>query len=393
MGGTQDLDIHRSGFCQDILHLLAVLADDVAVIASCIREPVLLKVHLVGKEIAVKRAEAAEGIRGKQRAGNRVIGHHDLGPVDHRRHDKGQRMPADVQGVAFPNQNAAVGNIAGKKLVQDQRGRQRADHLGVRIAHQHLGNGGAVVRLHVVHNEIVQISPVQHRREVFKELTGHRAVHRVHQNRLFVQDHIGVVRHAAWDGIHVLKQLDTAVAHADVGNVVRHHAAAADPGKFLFAVKRQTCFFPFLGKGRHAPQCAGGHKARRPGGRSFQEVSSRDFFAHTIAPFLMFIVEACMCIPVYLIVKNKAIPLFDFAPTVPSSGAARPLTPSRPASKKRHQRCCLRVRCVSDASPIPFLLSSAVSYLRPLWAARSVLLQTAPPSVHRSGAGSARFSA
>ena len=290
MCGTQDFDIHRAGFCQDILHLLAVLADDVAVVASCIREPVLLEVHLIGKEIAVKRTEAAEGICGKQRAGNRVIGHHDLGPVDHRRHDEGQCMPADVQGVAFPYQDAAVGNIAGKKLVQDQRGRQRADHLGVRIAHQHLGNGGAVVRLHVVHNEIVQVSPVQHRRQVLKELAGYRAVHRIDQHRLLIQDHVGVVRHAAGNGIYVLKQLDTPVAHADIDNVVRHHAAASDPGKSLLALKRQAALLLFLGEGRDPAQRAGRHEARRTRGRGFQEVSSRDFFAHSFAPFFFCII-------------------------------------------------------------------------------------------------------
>ena len=194
-------------------------------------------------------------------------------------------MPADVQGVALAHQNAAVGDVAGKELVQDQGSRQGADHFGVRIANQHLGDGGAVVRLHVVHNEIVQVSPVQHRRQVLKELAGYRAVHRIDQHRLLIQDHVGVVRHAAGNGIHVLKQLDAPVAHADIDNVVRHHAAAADPGEFLLALKRQAGLLLFLGKGRDPAQRTGRHEACRTRGRRFQEVSSRDFFAHSFAPF------------------------------------------------------------------------------------------------------------
>ena len=284
--GTQDLDIHRTGFCQDVLDLLAVLADDVAVIAAGIREPVLLEVHLVGKEIAVERTEAAERIRREQRSGNRVIGHHNFGPVDHRCRDEGQCMLADVQGVALAHQDAAVRDVAGEELVQDQGGRQGADHLGIRIAYQHLGDGGAVVRLHVVHDEIVQISPVQHRGQILKKLTCYRAVHRIDQNRLLIQNHIGVVCHAAGNGIYVLEQLDAPVAHADVDDVVRHHAAASDPAELLLAFKRQAGLLLFLRKSRHAAQRAGGHKAGRACSRCFQEVSSRDFFAHLFAPLV-----------------------------------------------------------------------------------------------------------
>lgn len=46
--------------------------------------------------------------------------------------------------------------------------------------------------------------------KVFKELAGDGLIHRVEQNGLFVEQDIGVVRHAARDGVHALKQGQTA---------------------------------------------------------------------------------------------------------------------------------------------------------------------------------------
>ena len=50
--------------------------------------------------------------------------------------------------------------------------------------------------------------------EVFKELTGDGLVHRVEQDGLFVEQDVGVVRHAARKGVHALKQGQTAVGRA-----------------------------------------------------------------------------------------------------------------------------------------------------------------------------------
>ena len=142
-----------------------------------------------------------------------------------------------------------------------------------------------MVRLHMVHNEIVQISPVQNRRQVFEKLPGHRAVHGVDQDGFLVQDHIGIVCDPPRDGIDILEQLDSPVAHTDIDDVIRHHTAAADPGELFLSFKGDAALFFLLGKGCDTAQGARRHKACGAGCCRFKEISSCDFFAHL---FLLF---------------------------------------------------------------------------------------------------------
>ena len=51
----------------------------------------------------------------------------------------------------------------------------------------------AVVRLHVIHHHIVQGPAGQGKLQVLEEPLPHGLVHRVHQDRLFIQHQIGIV--------------------------------------------------------------------------------------------------------------------------------------------------------------------------------------------------------
>ena len=57
MEGTDHLDLHPGGPLQQGLDLGTVLAHDVGVVAAGIVQPVPLKVHLIGKDVAVQGAE------------------------------------------------------------------------------------------------------------------------------------------------------------------------------------------------------------------------------------------------------------------------------------------------------------------------------------------------
>ena len=69
---------------QHVLHRRAVFAHDVGVIPAGIVQPLLLEIHLVGKDVAVHSAEGAEGVGAEQSLLRGIIGHHDLRPVDQR---------------------------------------------------------------------------------------------------------------------------------------------------------------------------------------------------------------------------------------------------------------------------------------------------------------------
>ena len=85
MEGADVLDLvqNAAGLFQQQLDVGAVLAHDVGEIAAGLVEPVPVKVHLVGKELAVQGDEGAEGVGGEEHPVGGVEGDHGLGPVDH----------------------------------------------------------------------------------------------------------------------------------------------------------------------------------------------------------------------------------------------------------------------------------------------------------------------
>ena len=74
-----DLIQNAAGLFQQELDVGAVLAHDVGEVAAGVVQPVPLEVHLVGEQLAVQRAEGAEGVGGKEDAVGDVEGHHASG--------------------------------------------------------------------------------------------------------------------------------------------------------------------------------------------------------------------------------------------------------------------------------------------------------------------------
>jgi len=111
----------------------AVLAHDVGEVAAGIVQPVPLKVHLVGKQLAVQRAEGAEGVGGEQHAVGEVEGHHGLRPMHHRCAHKGDGVPAEGEGVPLLHLDALVVVHVEAELPHEHKGFFVGDdlHLGM----------------------------------------------------------------------------------------------------------------------------------------------------------------------------------------------------------------------------------------------------------------------
>ena len=71
-----------------------------------------------------------------------------------------------------------------------------------------------MVRLYMIDHHDVQRSPVQHGLYVLDELPPYGPVCRIEEDRLFVQQYIGVVGHAVIEGMDILKQGQTPVVGA-----------------------------------------------------------------------------------------------------------------------------------------------------------------------------------
>ena len=237
-------DVERGGLLQQRLHLRAVLAHDVREVAAGVGQPVVLEVILVGKEVAAQRAEGAEGVGGEERAGGHVEAHHDLRPVDHRRHDEREGVLAEAERVALVHQDRAGVDIELKVVLDHVADLLVADDLRVGIAQHGVAQRLGVVGLHVMHHDVIERTAVQDVGHVLKELTGHGVIHRVEQDGLLVEQDVGVVAHAAGDGVDALEQSQTAVRCADpVQIVIDFHRAVHEKSSY-------TQFFVFLQK-RH----------------------------------------------------------------------------------------------------------------------------------------------
>ena len=208
------LDLQPRGLFEQLLHLRAVFAHDVGVIAARVVQPFGFKVHLVGEEIAAQRAKRAERVRREENVVDRIVGHHGLGPVDHGGHDEGQRVAAGIERVHLLHQHGAAVHVEIEELVDHLERLGVADDLHLGMAAHNLAHCGAVIRLHVIDDQIVERTAVKDVLEVLEELIGYAPVDGIQQHGLFIQQHIGVIGHAARDGEYVFKQRQTAVAAA-----------------------------------------------------------------------------------------------------------------------------------------------------------------------------------
>ena len=206
-------DIQCCGLLQHRLHLRAVFADDSEVIPSCFTGPAFL-VH------GVQRAELAEGVRAEQHLVLLVVGHHDLRPVHHRRGNELQRMAAELQCVPFLCDDPPAGVIFAGKVLHHGEGLGRRHDLRFRILLRESFDAGGMVRLHVVHDQVVRLPARQRSFQVFQPGAGEVPVRGIHDRNLFIQDHIGIVGHAFRHDVHSLKQVDFVIVHADIINVL-----------------------------------------------------------------------------------------------------------------------------------------------------------------------------
>ena len=214
MQGAEHLHRQGGGLFQQGLHGSAVFAHDVGVIAAGIVQPVPLKVHLVGKNSAVQRAEGAEAVGRVQGAGGLVKAHHHLGPVHHGGHGEPQGVAAGAQGAALGHDHLPVGPVGAEELPQHGAGFGVYHQLQVGPEGGQPGDLGAVVRLHVADDQIIQRAAGQQGGKVLQPGLGHGGIHRIQQQGLFVQDQVGVVAYAPGNGKEILKQGQAAVTAA-----------------------------------------------------------------------------------------------------------------------------------------------------------------------------------
>ena len=77
-----------------------------------------------------------------------------------------------------------------------------------------------MVRLHVLHHQIVGLPAPQDGLNVVQPLVGEVLIHRVHNGDLLVQDDVGVVGHAAGHLVLPLEQVHLMIVDAHIANII-----------------------------------------------------------------------------------------------------------------------------------------------------------------------------
>ena len=219
-------DIQSGGLFQHGLDLGAVFAHDVGVIAAGLVKLLAHKIALVGEKAAVQRAEGAESVGGKEDLVRLVVGHHDLGPVDHGGVDKGQLMLAHGEAVPFLHHMQPSAQIQSEELSQHGLDLGVADDLRLRVAQAERLNGCGVVRLHVGDEQVVQLPSVQGVGHIFEKDSTYSLIHRVEQNRFLVQQQIGVIGDAVGYAVNALEAGKPSVVGAYPDQIVQDLSCA-----------------------------------------------------------------------------------------------------------------------------------------------------------------------
>ena len=213
--GADDADIKPGGFFQHVLHLHAVFADDICIVAASLVQPLSVKIKFIVKDISVHGAKGPEGVSGEEDFVCLIVRHHRLRPVHHRSHDEVESVLSGREGVPFLYGDCPAVQVKVKELADHGEGLCVSDELHIRIAQDQFFDHSAVVRFHVVHYEIIQGASVQCGFYVLKELAADGIVRGVKKDSLLIKEKIGIVRDSLCEREDVFEELQPPVAAAD----------------------------------------------------------------------------------------------------------------------------------------------------------------------------------
>ena len=204
-------NIKTCGFFQKRLYLCAVFADDADVIASCFVCPRL---------VSVESAEFSEAVCGEENLILAVVGHDDLGPVNHRSRYKGQCMLAERKCVTLTDHDSLICEIRAEEVLHHgERFCGRNDGC-VRICLHEIHDVRGMVGLHVLNDEIIGCFTAERILNVVEPFVGEICIYRIHNGDFFICNDVGVVGHSMGNLVLTFKKIDLFVVYTDVKNII-----------------------------------------------------------------------------------------------------------------------------------------------------------------------------
>ena len=154
MQGADGLNIEPSSLFEDCLHLCAVFAYDAEIVAPCLTGPAFGIDYVIGTEFS-------ETVRGEQHFVRAVVSHEDFRPVHHGCGNESKGVSAQFQRIAFADDHSSVFKSGAEKVCHHfERFVGRNDDC-LRIGLHKVHDIGGMIRLHVLHHQIIRLSAPQ----------------------------------------------------------------------------------------------------------------------------------------------------------------------------------------------------------------------------------------
>ena len=166
---ADDLNVQVGGLLEHGLHELAELTDDAKVVAASFASPPLGVLDVVG-------AELAKAVGAKEHLVGCLVREQYLGPVHVGGADKGQAVATQVEHVALFDDHLALGVVGAKVVDHHAEGAHAGHNLCLGIALHKGGDTGGVIGLHVMDNQVVGRTAIEHGLEVAEPLVNKTAV-------------------------------------------------------------------------------------------------------------------------------------------------------------------------------------------------------------------------
>ena len=131
-------------------------------------------------------------------------------------------MPAGRERVHFLDELQTAVDVKREEVLHHRARLGVADDGQLRVAQDELADGRGMVRLHMLHDEVVELPPAQHMVDVLKEQAADGLIAGVEQHRFLVQQQVGVIADAVGQRIGILKQVQPPLTRADPIEIFGH---------------------------------------------------------------------------------------------------------------------------------------------------------------------------
>ena len=227
------LDVECGGLLEHCLHLVAVLAHDVEVVAAGFAGPVV--------RVGIVHAELAERIGGEQHLFGLLVAEQDFGPMHHRRTDKLERVLAERERVAFLDGERLLRLRQRRELREHRERLGRRDDCRIGVGLHEGQDAAGVVGLDVVDHQVVGRLAVELLLEVFHPVVHLAGIHGVEHRDLLVHDDVGIVGHAVREVVLPFENVQVAVVYANVLDAVAKifHVKSSFWKKIIFRLSKK----------------------------------------------------------------------------------------------------------------------------------------------------------